>query len=79
MQGPIGHQLAVAGLQLSRLGGIHQVVLVEGYVHRCAGMGEKLHDEAITAACRLAAIHQQQHQIHLADGAAGALHQPFPQ
>ena len=79
MQGPVRHQLPVAGFQFGGLGGIHQVVLVERHMHRCAGVGQQLHDEAVASSRRLAAIHQQQHQIHLADGAARGLHQALSQ
>ena len=79
VQGPAGHQLPVAGLQ--RVGGVgrHQVALVEGHLHRHLGAGQQFDDEAIAASCGLAAIDQQQHLIHLADGGPGALHQPLTQ
>ena len=79
VQGPVARQLPVAGGQLLGPLRIHQVVLVEGHVHRRAAVLQQLHDEAIAPARRLAAIHQQQHHIHLADGTAGALHQALPQ
>ena len=59
VQGPVGYQFAVAGFQLCSLGGIDQVVLVQGHMHRRSGMGEELHDEPVTPSGGLAAIHEQ--------------------
>ena len=72
-------QLAVAGQQGFGLGGIHQVGFVERHLHRRLAVAQQVHDVAVAAPGGLAAIHQQQHHIHITDGAAGRLHQPFAQ
>ena len=79
MQGPfLGHELAVGGLDVVGVGA-HPVALVQGHLHRGAGLAQDLHDPGIAPARRLAAVDQQQHLIHLTDGTPGALHQPLAQ
>ena len=72
-----GEHPAVTDKQLLSPLGIDPITLVERHVHRGPAMAQQIHDEAIPPARRFAAIHQEQHHIHFANGAAGALHQPF--
>ena len=48
-------------------------------MHGHPAVAQQLHDETIAAAGQFAAINEQHHHIHLADGPPGALHQPFAQ
>ena len=79
MKGPTGHELAVAGLQLGRLGGVDEIAFVQGDLDGHLGALEQLDDEAIPAAGGLAAIHEQKHLIDFTDGATGGLYEPLPQ
>ena len=75
----VAHQAAVAALQFCGPLGGDQVLLVETHHHRSSAMAQQLDDIAIPTAWCCAAVHEQQHQIYLANGGTGHLHQVFPQ
>ena len=74
-----GQQLPVGDRQFHGLARFHQVVFVERQVHRQVDLAQQIRDVGVTPTRRLAAIHQQQHHIHLADRPAGALDKPLTQ